>query len=458
MTRTLLIVEDDPALAQMLVLHFEDEGHDCLHAATKAEARAALGTRGFDLVLLDQQLPDGAGIDLIEPILAADPDLPVVMMTGRHDLELAIEAVSRGAADFVHKPLQVAELAATAERLMHHRELARRSRGRPPAEPPPAARDLIGKSDAMLAVSKDIALSARSSATVLVTGESGTGKEVVARLIHQYSGRRGPFVAVNCAAIVETLLESELFGHEKGAFTGADRRKPGKFELAAEGTLFLDEIGELAAPLQAKLLRALQERVVERVGGSEPIPVSARVVAATNRDLAAEAEAGRFREDLVYRLSVLRVRVPPLRERREDIPLLVEGLLARIAERAGVALPRLEPAALAELSAHDWPGNVRQLENLLTQAAVRARNGLITRDLLDLGPATERAGAQPALADGPGTPLRTLDEVEAEHVQRVLDHTEGHKGRACEILGISRPALDRKIARYGLRVPRRSPS
>jgi two-component system response regulator AtoC len=280
---------------------------------------------------------------------------------------------------------------------------------------------------------------------------------VVARLIHQHSGRGGPYVAVNCAAIVDTLLESELFGHEKGAFTGAQARAIGKLERASEGTLFLDEIGELALPLQAKLLRALQEGVFERVGGSEPIRSRARILAATNRDLAAEVSAGRFREDLRYRLAVIQIRLPPLRDRREDIPLLAEGLLARIGERAGRPGLRLDPGALDELRAHDWPGNVRELENRLTQAALQARHGLITADLL--GPASgepqqsgdARAGAEP---DDAGV-LRTLDDVEAEHIQRVLEHTGGHKGRACEILAISRPALDRKILKYRLRLPHR---
>jgi two-component system response regulator AtoC len=308
-------------------------------------------------------------------------------------------------------------------------------------------------------VSKAIALSARSSATVLITGESGTGKEVVARLIHQHSGRSGPFVAVNCAAIVETLLESELFGHEKGSFTGAQARKLGKFEQASDGTLFLDEIGELAPTLQAKLLRALQERVFQRVGGTETIATDARVVAATNRDLLAEAVAGRFREDLVYRLKVIQIHMPPLRERRDDIPLLVEGLLTRIAERLGQSRPRIAEAALALLCQYDWPGNVRELENRLTQATVQARTGLITADLLELDPEAEHASSLGAVATGGTgmTPehgvLRTLDAVEAEHVQRVLDHTGGHKGKTCEILGISRPALDRKIEKYALRMP-----
>ncbi len=458
MTHHLLIVEDDQALNQMLALHFEDEGYSVegVHSCRGALARLDAGR--VDLLLLDQQLPDGKGTDLLRAVLGRDPGLPVIMMTGEHDLELAIDAIKQGAADFVHKPVKAGELQQTIERLLRNRMLSKRTAGTSGEAAPKLQRDLIGKSHAMLRVSKEIALCARSSATVLITGESGTGKEVAARLIHQHSGRDGPFVAVNCAAIVDTLLESELFGHEKGAFTGAQARKLGKFELASAGTLFLDEVGELAAPLQAKLLRALQERLFERVGGVEPIKTGARVVAATNRDLLEEARAGRFREDLVYRLNVFQIQMPPLRDRREDIPLLIHGLLARIAERLDRPLPRVTTSALDRLCAYEWPGNVRELENLLTQATVRARDALITPDLVEMGmPDSEPAPSLPAEGiPGSGTAaLRTLDQVEAEHVQRVLDHTGGHKGRTSEILGISRPALDRKIAKYGLRLPER---
>jgi len=450
-----LIIGDDPAFNQMLRMHFEDEGYQVEGALTCADALESIAEQAYDLVLLDQQLPDGSGTALLSQLLERESDLPVVMMTGQHDLELAIEAIKQGAADFIHKPVATAELTQTVSRLLANRRLSREVEAlRGAQDQPRPDRDLIGRSAAMLTVSKEIALSAASDATVLITGETGTGKEIVARLIHQHSGRGGPFVAVNCAAIVDTLLESELFGHEKGAFTGAQARKLGKLELARDGTLFLDEVGELAPVLQAKLLRALQERVFERVGGTQQIVTNARVVAATNRDIIAEAEAGRFREDLAYRLDVIHIQIPPLRERKEDIPLLAEALLQRIAERIRKPLASLTGAAIAMLQAHDWPGNVREMENLLTQAAVHARSQIITPDLLGLG-----GGA----GSGPGSPrgarqepdLRTLDQVEAEHVQRVLVHTSGHKGRTCEILGISRPALDRKIEKYGLRLPPR---
>lgn len=472
MTRQLLIIEDDAALSEMLEMHFEDLGFTVTRAHRVQAGLEQLRSRPFDLVLLDQQLPDGLGSELIGPLLELDPVLPILMMTGKHDLELAIEAIQNGAADFVHKPIKIDDLQQAVERLLREREAISDDSSTQPstvAEDEPT-RDLIGRSDAMLTVSKAIALSARSNATVLISGESGTGKEVVARLIHQHSGRRGPFVAINCAAIVDTLLESELFGHEKGAFTGAHARKQGRFELASDGTLFLDEIGELAPTLQAKLLRALQERVIERVGGSETIPTDARVVAATNRDLLAEAAAGRFREDLVYRLNVIQIRMPPLRERLDDLPLLTSALLARIAERLERPRPRITEAALKHLSTYDWPGNVRELENLLTQALLQARHATITPELLVFGSGDHSADGSTSLNAGQGAvgggmsraanlaataekaTLRSLDEVAAEHIQRVLEHTEGHKGRTCEILGISRPALDRKIEKYGLRI------
>jgi DNA-binding NtrC family response regulator len=449
MPTRILIIEDDPGLGQMLALHFEDQGLEVEVAGTCGQGEAAAARLAPAVVLLDQQLPDGQGIDLLPRLLAAHPAGAVIMMTGQHDLELAIRAIKAGAADFVHKPLQTATLQATLDRI-----LASRAGPETLVTPPqPPAGDLVGRSEAMLEVSKQIALAATNNATVLIGGESGTGKEVVARLIHQHGGRSGPFVAINCAAIVDTLLESELFGHEKGAFTGADRAKPGKFELAAGGTLFLDEIAELALPLQAKLLRALQERTVERVGGNQAIRITARIIAATHADLFERVGAGRFREDLAYRLSVINISLPALRQRRDDIPLLAASLLARAAQLADRPRPALSAAALDALQAHAWPGNVRELENVLTQALVLARDGRIDAEHIRLRTGADKAPG--AAVHAQAEPLHSLDEVEARHIQRVLDHTGGHKGRSCEILGISRPALDRKIHKYGLRLPGR---
>ncbi len=450
----LLVVEDDHALNEMLALEFRDRGFGVEQARTLSEARAEISSAPPDVVLLDQHLPDGLGMSLLETIVTQEPELAVVMMTGAHDLELAIRAIKEGAYDFVHKPVQLEELLHVVAKAIHERSLARRVRAhRSDAQVPATLGEMIGQCRAMLAVSKEIALVAGSDARVLITGESGTGKELVARAIHNHSGREGSFLAVNCAAIVDTLLESELFGHEKGAFTGAVSRKAGKFELAADGTLFLDEVGELALSLQAKLLRVLQEGVFQRVGGTANLSASARVIAATNRDLAAEVGAGRFREDLLYRLNVIHIPMPPLRERSEDVPLLVEALMQRLSAKLHQPALRVSDSAMHALIAHDWPGNVRELENVLTQAIVRARGTLLTPDMLSLHGGAESApgpGADDSTwLDRSGAPL-SLDAIEAQHIQRVLDYTGGHKGQSCELLGISRPALDRKIKKYGL--------
>lgn len=454
MATRLLIIEDDHSLNQMLQLHFEEQGFVVEGATRCDEGIERIRGSAYDLLLLDQKLPDGQGIDLLRRIGEESLNQCVIMMTGQHDLELAIEAIKLGAADFIHKPVKIGELQHVVERVLENQRLAREVKALQPDKLEPAShQELIGRGEAMLQVSKEIALSAGSNATVLITGESGTGKEVVARLIHNHSGVPGPFVAINCAAIVDSLLESELFGHEKGAFTGASERKQGKFELAQDGTLFLDEIGELAPSLQAKLLRVLQEQTFERVGGSQQIRTNARIITATHRNLFAETAEGRFREDLAYRLKVVSIQLPPLRDRREDIPLLAEALVARIARKIHKPVARLTDATLGALRDYDWPGNVRELENLLTQALVHARTDVLTPDLL-LFPARDDSPPGSRSAANSEAPWeRTLDQVEAEHIQRVLEHTGGHKGRSCEILGISRPALDRKIKKYDLTLP-----
>ena len=454
MTHRLLIIEDDDSLNQILQLHFEEQGFMVEGVNRCDQGLDKIKQAAYDLLLLDQQLPDGNGIDLLQKIKDESLDQTVIMMTGQHDLELAIEAIKLGAADFIHKPIKISELQHVVDRVLENQRLSRAVKAlKPDDQEPKAHQELIGRGEAMLQVSKEIALSAGSNATVMITGESGTGKEVVARLIHNHSGVTGPFVAINCAAIVDTLLESELFGHEKGAFTGATERKQGKFELAQDGTLFMDEIGELAAPLQAKLLRVLQEQTLERVGGSQQIKTNARIIAATNRDLFKEAAEGRFREDLAYRLKVVSIHLPPLRERLEDIPLLADALISRIARKIHKPAAQLTDATLAALKRYQWPGNVRELENLLTQALVHARGNVLTPDLLLFRQPVN--STQESANTTPNSSLveRTLDQVEAEHIQRVLDYTHGHKGKSCDILAISRPALDRKIKKYDLILP-----
>ncbi len=454
MTHRLLIIEDDDSLNQILQLHFEEQGFMVEGVNRCDQGLDMIKQAAYDLLLLDQQLPDGNGIDLLQKIKDESLDQTVIMMTGQHDLELAIEAIKLGAADFIHKPIKIRELQHVVDRVLENQRLSREVKAlKPDDQEPKAHQELIGRGEAMLQISKEIALTAGSNATVLITGESGTGKEVVARLIHIHSGVTGPFVAINCAAIVDTLLESELFGHEKGAFTGATERKQGKFELAQDGTLFLDEIGELAAPLQAKLLRVLQEQTLERVGGSQQIKTNARIIAATNRDLFKEAAEGRFREDLAYRLKVVSIHLPPLRERLEDIPLLAEALISRIARKIHKPAAQLTDATLAALKRYPWPGNVRELENLLTQALVHARGNVLTPDLLLFRQPTNNTQESASITPNSHTVERTLDQVEAEHIQRVLDYTHGHKGKSCDILGVSRPALDRKIKKYDLILP-----
>jgi DNA-binding NtrC family response regulator len=409
-----LVVDDDAALNLALCAHFEDRGWRATGAHDCAAALAATTGATFDVVLLDVQLPDGDDVELLVRLLKRNPHLSVILMTGGRDVERAMQAIAAGAFDWLPKPFEPAEL----ERLVDRALAARQAPAAGTAETDEAPlRTLVGESRALLEIGKTLARVAPNDTRVLITGESGTGKEVIARLVHIYSGRRGPFVAVNCAALVETLLESELFGHERGAFTGAHAAKPGKFEQAAYGTLFLDEVGELPPTVQAKLLRVLQEGVFERVGGTRTLETRARVVAATNRDLPAEVITSRFREDLLYRLAVVTLHVPPLRERREDILPLARHLLTRACRRLARSTVTLAPDAEAWLRACDWPGNVRELDNALARALLHVRGPMLTADVLDSPVAALLSSATPANAfrDASGR-LYSLDALEAMQI------------------------------------------
>ena len=450
----MLLIEDEQALAQMLTMHFEDEGHEVFHASTLAEARNLVAQQQPDLIIMDQGLPDGKGYELLCEFQLQEVDAEMIMMTAEHDLDLAIAAIKAGAFDFIHKPIKTDELNHTVNRALEHQKLSRQVEVLSAKDDPAIAEPrLLGKSQAMLNISKEIALVADSNTRVLVTGESGTGKEMIAHAIHHYSQRSGPFMAINCAALVDNLLESELFGHERGAFTGATDRKPGKFELAENGTLFLDEVGEMALPLQAKLLRVLQEGTFERVGGSQQLHTSARVIAATNRDLPAEIAKGNFREDLYYRLNAMEIKLPPLRDRSEDIPSLVEGLLERICRSEGKELLQMTPAALSRLLQYSWPGNIRELHNVLAQAVIRARSHYIGPSELNIQADQSCSVKQFNEESETGQPLNLAD-MEAKHIQYVLNYCGGHKAQTAKILDISRPALDRKIEKYSLVVER----
>ncbi len=447
MNARILLVEDEQALAQMLSMHFEDEGHEVFHASNLAEARE-LAEQQPDLILMDQGLPDGKGYDLLCELQEQGSGALMIMMTAEHDLELAIAAIKAGAFNFIHKPIKTDELNHTVIKALEHQKLSRQVEVLSAKDDPVINEPrLLGKSQAMLDISKEIALVADSNTRVLITGESGTGKELIAHAIHHHSQRPGPFMAINCAALVDNLLESELFGHERGAFTGATDRKPGKFELAENGTLFLDEVGEMALPLQAKLLRVLQEGNFERVGGSQQLFTNARVIAATNRNLPQEIEKGHFREDLYYRLNAMEIKLPPLRQRSEDIPSLVEGLLERICRAEGKGLMQITPAALSLLLQYSWPGNIRELHNVLTQAVIRARSHFIGPGELTIK--GDESCPDEAFVSENNDPL-SLADMEARHIQHVLNHCHGNKAQTAKLLDISRPALDRKVDKYGL--------
>ncbi len=447
---SILVVEDDEVFSQLLTMHLEDLGHIPLVALDLAQARKQLRTITPDAILLDQQLPDGYGMDLLREIKADQDAPPVIMVTGVSDNALVIEAMKAGAYDFVRKPMDELELDTTLNNALHSHRLSRKVHAISKANDYEIdINQIVGKSPGITRLLKTIGSVAASHASILITGESGTGKEVVTRAIHHHSERPGLFLPVNCSAIVENLLESELFGHEKGSFTGADRRKPGKFELAADGTLFLDELGELPLNLQAKLLRVLQEGTFERVGGTETLHTSARIITATNRDLESMVKEGSFREDLYYRLNVVNIALPALRERMEDLPLLTEHLLHKINQRLHTQVKNFSEAAWSRMMGYQWPGNVRELENILTRAAVLCRDDTITPDLLGIDDSTSSQSIlKPAESKNPELELISLDEIEERHVKKILEYTRWHKGKACDILGISRPALERRIKKY----------
>ena len=436
----LLLVEADPVFREQLGRHLQQAGYRVRSVESLASARVPLTQ--CDALLLAQGLPDGSGLDFLEEVRLRQPGLPVIMITGIHDTTTAIAAIKAGAYDYIRKSLDTTELDAALRHALHGHD-AHKFEFAGSADPV-GLDGIVGISPTILQVCKTIGRVAPTRACVLITGESGTGKEVVARAIHSHSDLPGPFLPINCSAIVETLLENELFGHEKGSYTGAVEAKPGRFELARDGTLFLDEIGDLTLPLQAKLLRVLQEGSFERVGGNRTLRSNARILAATHRNLSEMVARGRFREDLFYRLDVVTLHLPPLRERPEDLPALVEYLLVRIGHQLHKTITGIAEPAWRALAGYSWPGNVRELENVLTRAAVLAHDSTLTLELLGLGTAPPPSSAAQSEA------LLSLAELEAHHVARVLQHTHGHKGKTCAILGISRPALERKLHKYGL--------
>jgi nitrogen regulation protein NR(I) len=466
---TILIVDDDPQLRQSFEKLLTAEGHSVRTASSGEAALAAVQSELPDLAIMDVRLPGMTGLEAFRAIHGIEPKLPVIIMTAFGTTETAIEATKLGAFEYVLKPFEIPDILALIGQALEAGRFMR-SRVEMDVAPQSAGADaLIGRSKAMQEVYKAIGRVAPTDATVLIRGDSGTGKELVARAIYQHSLRAAkPFLIINCVAIPETLLESELFGYEKGAFTGAINRRVGKFEQAHGGTVFLDEIGDMPFSIQAKILRLLQEKSIERLGGREPIPVDVRIIAATNRDLEAALTAGKFRDDLYYRLKVVTLWLPPLRERAGDVTLLVEYFLARFGKEMGLDNPGMNPEALRLLNNYQWPGNVRELANAMQKALIFSRGYPIhpediRRAIGGESPAKEaderqadeviRLWVRQSLAEGSGKDLfdAFMDRFASLLISEALDLTGGNRSRAAKLLGISRPTLLSRIDKYRLR-------
>ncbi|MDG2050703.1 MAG: sigma-54 dependent transcriptional regulator [Myxococcota bacterium] len=452
--QSVLVVDDEPAVRESLRMLFKRECRvdtaEDVDSALRAVARAEP-----DLVLLDVVMPGRSGLELIGELRERGIETPVIVLTATNTVSVAVEAMKLGAADFVTKPFELEALRLKVRQLLEHRRLAAEVlRLRDEVRERHRLGGMVGRSPIMQDAFRTVERLAQSQVTVLITGESGTGKELAARAIHGQSPlASGPFVAVNCGAIAPNLIESELFGHEKGSFTGANEQRIGRFEKASGGTLFLDEIGDLPADMQVKLLRALQEREIDRVGSSTPIPVEVRVLAATHRDLEEEVHNGRFRADLYYRINVVPMRMPPLRERREDIPLLAEAFLVAGAERiGGDHPPRLSERARAALEEYTWPGNVRELENAIEHGLALSAGGEI--DLESLPLPVQRTGQAESLRDEWRQGRLDFDQVvarfETEILREALERNEWNQTRAADSLGITRRVLKLKMDRLGI--------
>jgi two-component system response regulator HydG len=449
-----LVVDDDSAHRTMLRTLISGWGYAVSEADDGAAAIESVKAASFDLVLMDVRMVKVSGLEALEKIKSYNPAIPVIIMTAYSSVETAVEALKQGAHDYLTKPLDFDKLRLTLERAMEHirlkeeNRMLRESLGRQFD-----SQNIIGKSPAMIRLLETVAQVAPSEATVLISGESGTGKELIAGAIHFNSLRKdGPFVKINCAAITETLLESELFGHEKGAFTGADRRKEGRFSQAHRGTLFLDEVSEMSLMMQVKLLRALQEREFNRVGGETTIQVDVRVIAATNKNLLEQINAGAFREDLYYRLNVVELAVPPLMKRKEDIPRLAQHFLKMFAAKNQKQIKGFTPQAMDNLIRYDWPGNVRELMNAVERGVVLARSAYLDESdflfLTDSELSADEDLAGPSNLSVEGDAL--LEEVEKTAILKTLEAAGGNKSEAARRLGITRKTLHKKLKAYGV--------
>jgi two-component system response regulator HydG len=445
---TVLVVDDEPSIVEALQKVLSKEGHRVLTASNGREALELVRRQPVHAMISDLRMPGMTGDDLLKAVKAIAPEVEVVVMTAYGTVENAVEAMKLGAYDFISKPLKRAAVVACIRKALDKWALAAENRQLREQLAAVTRRSIVGNSQVMRATLEIAEQAANSSATVLLLGESGTGKELLARHIHEHSPRADQaFIATNCAALPESILESELFGHEKGAFTGATRSRPGRFAEADGGTLFLDEIGEVSPAVQVKLLRALQEGEIEPVGGST-VKVDFRLICATNQDLGEAVKAGRFREDLFYRINVVPVRIPPLRDRLEDVPLLADHFLRMYAAKHGKAIERLSDAAVELMSGYGWPGNVRELENAIERAVVLSRSPII--DVDDLPPELRdpQAGHGRQLTFSVGTPL---EEVERRMLMETLKFTRGDKRLAADLLGIATRTIYRKLESGAIR-------
>jgi nitrogen regulation protein NR(I) len=464
----ILLIEDDPGIVMTLRRVLTDEGHEVLVETRGDTGLTRARQEAFDLVLTDMKMPGLNGLELVRELHASKPRVPLILMTAHGTTETAIEATKAGAFDYVVKPFEIPELLELVERAVASRRLMTETVGL--GEPGESREALVGNSRAMQSIYKEIGRIASKPVNVLIRGETGTGKELIARAIYQHSERaKGPFIAINCAAIPETLLESELFGHERGAFTGAEARRIGRFEQADHGTIFLDEIGDMTPGTQVKLLRVLQEKTLQRLGGKELIPVDVRVIAATHRDLESAIKQQQFREDLYYRLSVVVIRLPPVRERKEDIPDLVRFFLRKYAAELGVDHPAIQPEAVEFLRGQNWPGNVRELENVMRKVLLLAQGYTISvehvRDALARSGAISEpshqtlreyvdellaAAQRGELAD---VHARVVQACERELYGRAIELANGNQAKAARWVGVSRLTFREKLIQFGLRPP-----
>ena len=467
----ILIVDDDLSLCHFLKKTLSQKGYEIITCHTGRDAGESVNEQEPNLVLLDNKLPDRAGLDILKELKENKPKMPVVIMTAFGTTDTAIEAMRRGAFDYILKPFELEEISELVAKGLEANKLMKRAVAIPAlSEYMEDSDQIIGKSKPMQEIFKLIGQVAESDVTVLIRGESGTGKELVARAIYQHSRRKdGPFLAINCAAIPETLLESELFGHEKGAFTGASKRRIGKFEQCHQGTILLDEVGDMSLSTQAKILRVLQEGEFERIGGNETIKVDVRVLASTNRKLEESIKEGKFREDLYYRLKIMTIALPPLRERKEDIQELTEYFFHLYNRQLGTQVSYIDPSIFKKLLSYTWPGNVRELGNTIKRGLILAKGDVLSEEeiIFDEGDGVTSFGSEeelekslnkmldPLISDilrfwGTGLHSNLLDKVERFLIQKALTETGGNQVQASKLLGISRNTLRHRIEKYGL--------